>query len=175
MPVTEEVTACMVAPMMNAASARRTTLLRPRESASIPDRGETRSAKSAVADVMRDLSRVVNGCPRELWIETRVAEITPVSSVRKHVRSHCRNGKKIRTAKQQTADSSGNCEQPDENAWMAEVLLKAQRYVAEIYFVATFVVRLVTHQWLLCIRHCLQCYRFDRRCEVGYMALEAIN
>lgn len=80
MPGTEEVTACMTAPRMNAASARSTTRLRPRASARMPDMGEMSSAKRAVADVMRDLSRVVKGCPRELLIETRVAEITPVSS-----------------------------------------------------------------------------------------------
>lgn len=42
--------------------------------------GDTRSAKREVLDVIRDLSRVVRGCPRELWIETRVADMTPVSS-----------------------------------------------------------------------------------------------
>lgn len=54
--------------------------MRPREEARIPERGETRSAKSEVHDVIRDLSRVVRGCPRELWMDTRVADITPVSS-----------------------------------------------------------------------------------------------
>jgi hypothetical protein len=47
----------------------------------MPEMGEMRSAKKAVADVIRDLSRVVRGCPRELLIETSVAEMTPVSSV----------------------------------------------------------------------------------------------
>jgi hypothetical protein len=49
------------APRMNAASARRTTRLRPSASASTPERGEMRSANRAVADVIRDLSRVLNG------------------------------------------------------------------------------------------------------------------
>ena len=81
MPGTEGVTAWMTAPRMKAASARRTTRFRPRLSASIPDSGETIRAKSAVAEVMRDLSRVVKGWPRELLIETSVADITPVSSL----------------------------------------------------------------------------------------------
>lgn len=80
MPGTEEVAACITAPRMNAMSARRTTRFRPRASARMPEIGEMRSAKRAVADVIRDLSSVVKGCPRELLIETRVAEITPVSS-----------------------------------------------------------------------------------------------
>jgi hypothetical protein len=69
-----------MAPRMNAASARRTTRLRPRASARIPDIGEITRANRAVAEVIRDLSSVVRGCPRELLIETSVAEITPVSS-----------------------------------------------------------------------------------------------
>lgn len=44
--------------------------------------GDTRSAKRAVVDVTRDLSRVVRGWPSEELIDTRVADITPVSSGR---------------------------------------------------------------------------------------------
>jgi hypothetical protein len=71
----------MTAPRMNAKSARRTTRFLPRLSARIPETGDTRRANRAVAEVIKDLSRVVNGWPRELLIETNVAEITPVSSV----------------------------------------------------------------------------------------------
>lgn len=65
---------------MNARSASMTTHLRPNLSASRPESGEMRRAKRAVEDVMRDLSRTVRGCPSEEPIETRVADITPVSS-----------------------------------------------------------------------------------------------
>lgn len=68
--------------------------------------GEMRSAKRAVAEVMRDLSSVVRGCPRELLIETRVAEMTPVSSVCDPVSIHSSIGVEDPTAKQQTTDSS---------------------------------------------------------------------
>lgn len=49
----------------------------------MPETGEIRSAKSAVMDVMRDLSSVVSGWPREVLMpfETSVAEMTPVSSI----------------------------------------------------------------------------------------------
>jgi hypothetical protein len=80
MPATEVVNAWIKAPSTKDRSARRTTRLRPNVEARIPEMGETRSAKRDVLDVMRDLSRVVRGCPRELWMDTRVADMTPVSS-----------------------------------------------------------------------------------------------
>jgi hypothetical protein len=65
---------------MNAASAISITLFLPRVSAKIPESGEINKANKAVVDVIRDLSIVDNGCPREDLIETNVAEMTPVSS-----------------------------------------------------------------------------------------------
>lgn len=62
-------------------SASRTTRFRPSVSARMPEMGEMRRAKRAVEDVIRDLSRVERGWPREDFIETRVADMTPVSSV----------------------------------------------------------------------------------------------
>jgi hypothetical protein len=70
-----------MAPTMKATSANKTTFFLPRLSARIPETGETRSAKRAVDEVMSDLSSVVSGRPRALPIETRVADITPVSSM----------------------------------------------------------------------------------------------
>ena len=67
---------------MKRTSARSTTRLRPRVSAREEARGEMRRAKSEVDDVIRDLSRVVRGAPREVFMDTKVADITPVSSVR---------------------------------------------------------------------------------------------
>jgi hypothetical protein len=67
---------------MNARSASNTTLFLPKLSASTPDTGETNNANNAVAEVIRLFSSVVKGCPRELLIETSVAEMTPVSSTR---------------------------------------------------------------------------------------------
>jgi len=46
----------------------------------MPEMGDTRRAKRAVIEVIIDLSKALSGCPRELLIETKVAEITPVSS-----------------------------------------------------------------------------------------------
>ena len=77
---TEKEAACKSAPKVKAESARMMTFLRPRLSARTPETGEIRRAKRAVAEVMRDLSRVVKGWPKELLIETRVDEMTPVSS-----------------------------------------------------------------------------------------------
>jgi len=57
-----------------------TTRFRPNLSAKIPERGEMKRAKREVQDVIRDLSRVVSGAPSEELIETKVADITPVSS-----------------------------------------------------------------------------------------------
>ena len=41
-------------------------------------RGEASSAKREVEDVIRDLSRVVRGRESDVWIDTRVEDITPV-------------------------------------------------------------------------------------------------
>lgn len=57
-----------------------TTRLRPNLSAKTPERGEMKRAKREVQDVIKDLSRVVSGAPSEELIETKVADITPVSS-----------------------------------------------------------------------------------------------
>lgn len=58
------------------------TRLRPRRSARCEEKGETRSADRAVAEVMMDLSREVRRrASSERSIEIRVAEMTPVSSV----------------------------------------------------------------------------------------------
>jgi hypothetical protein len=64
-------------------SATRMTRFRPRESARRPVRGEARRAKKEVAEVMRDLSRVVSGREeRDVFIEIRVEDITPVLQYR---------------------------------------------------------------------------------------------
>lgn len=64
----------------------RMTLLRPKRSARMPDVGETTRAKREVQAVMSDLSRVVRGREEsEVPMETRVAEITPVSSIGRNV------------------------------------------------------------------------------------------
>jgi len=66
---------------MNKPSATRITLFRPSESARMEANGETRRAKNDVHEVMMDLSRELRALPeREVPIETRVADITPVSS-----------------------------------------------------------------------------------------------
>ena len=66
---------------MNSVSAKRTTRLRPRSSASEEAKGRTRRAKREVHEVMTDLSSEVSGrCERDVPMETRVALITPVSS-----------------------------------------------------------------------------------------------
>lgn len=55
--------------------------LRPRRSASSEEKGEMSPAKRAVDEVMMDLSREVRcRSDSEVSIETRVAEMTPVSS-----------------------------------------------------------------------------------------------
>ena len=79
-PQTDVAKACNTAPSMNAASAISITLFLPRVSAKIPESGDINKANKAVVDVIRDLSIVDNGCPREELIETSVAEMTPVSS-----------------------------------------------------------------------------------------------
>lgn len=75
------VTAWSRAPSTNRPSAIRIILLRPRRSARMPVAGETNKANSEVQHVMSDLSRVVSGrWERSLPMETRVADMTPVSS-----------------------------------------------------------------------------------------------
>lgn len=55
--------------------------LRPRRSARSEEKGETSRAKRAVDEVMMDLSREVRSrCDSDVSMETRVAEMTPVSS-----------------------------------------------------------------------------------------------
>jgi hypothetical protein len=66
---------------MKRISATRMTLLRPSLSARRPLAGDINKAKSDVQAVMRDLSTVDRGrFEREVPMEMRVAEITPVSS-----------------------------------------------------------------------------------------------
>lgn len=77
-PDTLVVIACHSAPMTNKTSATTTTLFRPRLSARIPATGLATSAKRLVQEVMRLLSRVVNGRERSAPMETRVEEMTPV-------------------------------------------------------------------------------------------------
>jgi len=76
-----ELIAWITAPMMNRISAARMTRFRPRLSARTDANGEIRSAKREVHDVMMDLSREVRGLfDRAVPMDTRVADITPVSS-----------------------------------------------------------------------------------------------
>jgi hypothetical protein len=66
---------------MKRTSARRIHVRLPSTSASQPAVGEARRAKKEVADVMRDMWRVVKGTlllERSVPIETRVEEMTPV-------------------------------------------------------------------------------------------------
>ena len=77
-----ELRACRAAPAANKRSAARITGRRPKASARTEAKGEAKSARSDVLDVMRDLSREVRRREeREGPMETSVAEITPVSSV----------------------------------------------------------------------------------------------
>lgn len=70
------------APVMKRISATRMTRLRPRESASSEANGEMSRADSEVHEVMMDLSSEVSVLPEsEVPIDTRVAEMTPVSSL----------------------------------------------------------------------------------------------
>lgn len=78
---TELLHACTSAPSAKSASARSTTRLRPRRSASTDEKGDTSSASKEVELVMTDLSSAVRGREeRDVLMETRVEEITPVSS-----------------------------------------------------------------------------------------------
>ena len=64
---------------MNNRSANRIMGLRPYVSARRPEAGLASKAKRAVAEVRRDLARVVSGWEdRSVPIETRVEEMTPV-------------------------------------------------------------------------------------------------
>jgi len=79
MPHTLEERDCHRAPTMKRASATRMTRLRPSPSAMSPEIGLARSAKREVADVMKDLSRVVRArSERSEPMETRVEDMTPV-------------------------------------------------------------------------------------------------
>ena len=70
---------------MKSRSASRITRLRPRELARRPLAGETRSAKREVEAAIIDLSKVVRGREeREVLMETRVEEITPVLMICEH-------------------------------------------------------------------------------------------
>jgi hypothetical protein len=79
MPATDEALAWQRAPAMKRASEMRMTGLRPSASASRPEAGLARRAKTEVMLVTSDLSSVVRGrWERSLWMETRVDEMTPV-------------------------------------------------------------------------------------------------
>jgi hypothetical protein len=85
-PQTPVVQACHEAPSIKRTSAPRTTVLRPRESARMPESGEASRAKREVQDVIRDLSSVVSGREeRSEPMETSVEDITPV------LRNNCQN------------------------------------------------------------------------------------
>jgi len=71
-----------MAPVIKRASATRITRFRPQESATTEAKGEMMRAKSEVQDVTIDLSSEESDLPdSEVPMDTRVAEITPVSSV----------------------------------------------------------------------------------------------
>jgi hypothetical protein len=73
--------ACTTAPMTNRTSATSITRFRPKASARMDEKGDTRSAKRAVEEVMIDLSVDVSSRPdRDVPMDTSVAEMTPVSS-----------------------------------------------------------------------------------------------
>jgi hypothetical protein len=78
-PPTLLVHACNSAPSMKRMSATRITVLRPYVSARIPVRGEARSAKKEVQEVIKLLSRVVRGREeRSVFMDMSVEDITPV-------------------------------------------------------------------------------------------------
>jgi hypothetical protein len=114
---TEVVRACNRAPRMKRMSAIRMTRFRPRESARRPLTGETRSAKREVDAAIKDLSSVVRAREdRDVPMETKVADITPVSSglsssqPRAEIRSRKQKAeKKDPTSKQQAADTGREC------------------------------------------------------------------
>jgi hypothetical protein len=82
MPHTLPVQACHSAPRTKRMSAMRMTVLRPSASARTPVSGETSSAQKEVAEVIRDLSRVVRDREeRSELMETRVEDMTPVLQV----------------------------------------------------------------------------------------------
>lgn len=81
MPTTVALAAWQTAPAMKRRSAQRMTRFRPSESARTEEKGEISRAKSAVEEVMMDLSVESSSWPeRPSPMETRVAEMTPVSS-----------------------------------------------------------------------------------------------
>lgn len=81
MLVTVVLMAWKTAPTMKRRSAHRMTRLRPSVSARTEENGEIRRAKRAVEDVMMDLSVESRSRPeRPSPMDTRVAEMTPVSS-----------------------------------------------------------------------------------------------
>lgn len=94
--------------------------LRPSLSARWEEKGETRRAKREVEEVMMDLSKDVRRrLDREVSMETRVADMTPVSSGkfyeslvtsetdRKEEREVCKRLQR-RTSKQEPTDTSRN-------------------------------------------------------------------
>ena len=80
MAPTDPASACAAAPTANSRSAPSITALRPARSASADDAGDAASASSDVALVIRDLSSVVSGRDSDGPMETKVAEMMPVSS-----------------------------------------------------------------------------------------------
>lgn len=67
---------------MKSKSASRITRLRPQASARMEDSGEAIRARSEADDVMTDLSSEVSSLSeRDVPIDTRVADMTPVSSL----------------------------------------------------------------------------------------------
>jgi hypothetical protein len=67
---------------MNSTSAINMTRLRPKESAMWEEKGDINRAKSAVLEVITDLSKELSSrFERDVPIDTRVADMTPVSSV----------------------------------------------------------------------------------------------
>jgi hypothetical protein len=79
MPDTVDENACIRAPATNRMSAIRMILRRPSVSARTPVRGDAKSAKKEVDDVINDLSRVVRGrLERDVLMDIKVEEITPV-------------------------------------------------------------------------------------------------
>jgi hypothetical protein len=96
---------------MKRASATNITRLRPQESATTEAKGDTRRAKRDVHDVMMDLSSDDRGLPEsDVPMDTRVADITPVSSVGCPLALKVVGILKVsqpHTPKQQATDASG--------------------------------------------------------------------
>jgi hypothetical protein len=132
---------------------------RPNASARTEDKGETRRANRAVEDVIIDLSKAVRGrFERDGPMETRVAEMTPVSSAqgadqqRVDAKGGGRTGR-LHTSKEEPAEASSNRQQPNEQARSAAgnlgLAFDGTEVVPRVILLPVFISRVAQDQWLL--------------------------